>query len=66
MDEAGTLHEDARVELIKGEIIDMRPIGSGHAGIVSQFSRILDRAVEDRDCVDTESRRSRRAFRGAA
>lgn len=47
MGEAGILNEDARVELIEGEIIDMAPIGSRHAGTVSQLSRLLERAVGD-------------------
>ena len=32
MGEVGLLNEDSRVELIKGEIIEMAPIGSEHAG----------------------------------
>jgi Uma2 family endonuclease len=35
MGEAGVLAHDARVELIEGEVIDMAPIGSRHAGTVS-------------------------------
>jgi hypothetical protein len=32
--EVGILRPDARVELIEGEIIDMAPAGSRHAGVV--------------------------------
>ena len=34
MGEAGIFDEDARVELIDGELFDLPPIGSGHAGVV--------------------------------
>jgi hypothetical protein len=39
MGEVGILHEDARVELIEGEIIDMPPIGSLHAETVAHLLR---------------------------
>lgn len=51
MAEAGLLAHDARVELIEGEVIDMAPIGSRHAGIVNRLNRLLDRAVGDRAVV---------------
>lgn len=35
--EAGILGEDDRVELIEGEIVDMTPIGSHHAGSVKRI-----------------------------
>lgn len=47
MGEAGILGEDARVELIGGVVIDMAPIGSGHAGMVKLLNRLLNRAVGD-------------------
>jgi hypothetical protein len=34
MGEAGILGEDAPVELIEGDLIDMAPIGSRHAGML--------------------------------
>jgi Uma2 family endonuclease len=47
MAEVGLLAPDARVELIEGEIIDMPPIGSPHAGTVQLIHRQLSRAVGD-------------------
>lgn len=43
----GILTKDDRVELIRGEIIDMRPIGSRHAGAVKSFGRLLNAVVGD-------------------
>ena len=39
MAQVGVLSPDDRVELIEGEIIDMAPIGSEHAGLVNQLTR---------------------------
>src|ERR687896_1657519 len=47
MGEARILAPDARVELIEGEIFDMAPIGSLHAGTVMRLGRMLERAVGD-------------------
>ena len=41
MAQAGILHEDDRVELIEGEIVEMAPIGSHHAGVVDRLNRLL-------------------------
>ena len=41
MADAGILGEDDRVELIDGEIIDMAPIGQGHAAVVGGLTRSL-------------------------
>jgi Uma2 family endonuclease len=45
MAEAGILREDDRVELLDGQIVEMSPIGPGHAACVRQLARLLhDRA----------------------
>lgn len=41
--DAGVLDASARVELFAGELIDMAPIGSRHAGIVAHLSALLGR-----------------------
>jgi Uma2 family endonuclease len=43
----GIIAEDDRVELIRGEIITMNPIGPSHAYIVAVLNRILGRQVSD-------------------
>ncbi len=45
--QAGVLDEDSRVELFRGELIDMAPIGSMHAGVVAQLNLLLSRGVQD-------------------
>jgi Uma2 family endonuclease len=54
MAEVGLLAPDVRVELIEGEVIDMAPIGSKHAGIVNFLLRILDRRVGERAIVTVQ------------
>ena len=41
MGEAGIFTEDDRVELIDGEIREMTPIGSPHAGMVNRLTELL-------------------------
>jgi Uma2 family endonuclease len=48
MVEVGLLREDARVELIGGEIVEMSPIGWLHAGCVNRLTKALVRLVGDR------------------
>lgn len=47
MAEAGILGPKDRVELIEGEIIDMAPIGSEHAGTTTHLTSLVARAVAD-------------------
>lgn len=42
---AGVLAEDARLELIEGELITMSPIGAAHAGFVKRLNRLLSARV---------------------
>ncbi len=55
MGEAGIFHEDDRVELIEGEIVDMAPIGSGHSGQVNRLSNILKLAIGERAIVAVQN-----------
>ena len=45
MAQAGILHEDDRVELIDGEIVEMAPIGSRHAAHVNRLNRVFTQAL---------------------
>jgi len=47
MAEVGILDQEARVELIDGEIIDMPPPGSLHAATVDRLMHALVRAADD-------------------
>jgi Uma2 family endonuclease len=55
MAEIGILAPEARVELIDGEIIDMAPPGSPHAGTVTYLTKVLMRAVAERAIVLTQN-----------
>ena len=55
MAEAGVLAPDARVELIEGEIIDMPPIGSRHAGAVNHLLKLLGAAIGDAAVLTVQS-----------
>ncbi len=47
MAEGGVFAPDARLELIEGEIVEMAPIGSRHAGAVKILNRLLGGLVGD-------------------
>ena len=48
MGEAGILHEDDRVELIRGELIQMTAIGSRHAACVAFLNEPMVLRVTNR------------------
>jgi Uma2 family endonuclease len=55
MVEAGILREDERVELIRGEIIQMSPIGTRHAAAVDRGNRAFVRLAGDGAIVRIQS-----------
>ena len=55
MADAGLFHEDSRVELIQGQIIDMSPIGSPHFGMVNRLNRLLVPLVGVRGLVSVQN-----------
>jgi Uma2 family endonuclease len=54
MGEAGVFGPEARLELIEGEILEMTPIGSPHAGAVKILNRLLGRLAGDRAIVSVQ------------
>ncbi|HEX2740666.1 MAG TPA: Uma2 family endonuclease [Rubrobacter sp.] len=55
MGEAGILHEDDRVELIEGEIVEMAAIGTRHFTCVNGLTRLLVRSVGDEAIVSVQN-----------
>jgi len=55
MAEAGILGEDDRVELIEGEIVEMTPIGSRHAGAVNRLNRLFSERVGEHAVVSVQN-----------
>jgi Uma2 family endonuclease len=55
MGEAGVFPPEARVELIEGEIVEMAPIGSPHAGTVNILTRAFVRLAGDRAIVSVQN-----------
>ena len=55
MAEAGVLNEDSRVELIRGQIVDMSPIGAPHFRMVNRLNRLLVPLVGARGIVSVQN-----------
>jgi len=51
MGEAGIFHEDDRVELIEGEIVEMTPIGRRHASVVARMNQFFSTRLGQRTIV---------------
>lgn len=47
MGETGVLAPEERVELLDGEVVEMSPIGSPHAGCVMRLNRLLQQRFGD-------------------
>ena len=55
MGEAGILHEDDRVELIEGELVEMTAIGTRHFACVNRLNRLLVGALGDEAIVSVQN-----------
>ena len=55
MGEAGILHEDDRVELIEGEIVEMAAIGTRHFTCVNRLNRMLVMGVGEAAVVSVQN-----------
>jgi Uma2 family endonuclease len=55
MADAGIFGEDDRIELIDGDLIDMAPIGQGHAAIVMELNEALCMACAGRAIVSPQN-----------
>ncbi len=55
MPQAGILKKEERVELIRGEIVKMSPIGRHHAACVNRLIRVFTRELGDRVIVTAQN-----------
>ena len=55
MADAGIFDEDSRVELIRGQIIDMAAIGSPHLGMVNRLTRLLSALLAGRGALSVQN-----------
>ncbi len=54
MVESGLLSEEDRTELIDGEVVEMAPIGSRHAGHLKRLVSLLSKAVGDQAIISVQ------------
>jgi len=55
MAESGILSENERIELIRGEMIDMSPIGTRHAGCVLFLTHLLALLLGERALINVQN-----------
>jgi Uma2 family endonuclease len=55
MAEVGILREDDRVELIRGEIVEMSPPGRHHRAFVNNLNRLLSRRLPEQTVVSVQN-----------
>jgi Uma2 family endonuclease len=55
MAEVGILHDDDRVELIRGEIVEMSPPGRHHRAFVNNLNRLLSRRLPEHTVVSVQN-----------
>ncbi len=53
--DAGVLHEDDRVELIEGRIVDMTPIGTRHSACVNRLNTIFAQKLQGQSIVSIQN-----------
>lgn len=51
---AGVFRPEARLELIEGDIIEMAPIGSPHAGVVKSLNRLLNQLAGNKALISVQ------------
>ncbi len=52
---SGILHEDDRVELIDGRIVDMTPIGTRHSACVNRLNSLFNQKLQGRAIVSVQN-----------
>jgi Uma2 family endonuclease len=55
MADVGIFNEDSRVELIRGQVVDMVPIGAPHSGTVNRLTYRLIMAIDRRGVVSVQN-----------